>query len=383
MKVIPYSRQSIDQSDIQAVINVLKSDFLTCGPKIEEFENKLCKYTGAKFCVVLNSGTAALHAAYFALGLKPIDEIITSPITFAATSNAALYLGGKVKFADIDKKTGNIDLDKVEGLINQRTKILVPIHYAGYPIDMVKIKKLAKKYKLKVVEDACHALGAECKGNKVGNCKYGDASILSFHPVKHITTGEGGAVLTNNKDIYEKVKVFRTHGIVKDKEKLKSKNEGQWYHEMQELGFNYRMTDIQAGLGISQLSKLDKFIKARRKVAQIYKKEFKDNPYFDLQIEESEFKHAYHLFPIRLKDKYRENKKEIFRKLREAGLWVQVHYIPVYLHPYYQKLGYKKGLCPIAEDFYKRVISIPIYVGMKDEEVKRVVRIIYQILSKI
>jgi len=411
--MIPYSRQFIDEEDIEEVVKVLKSDFITQGPKIQEFEKKLAEYCGSKHAVVFNSGTSALHGAYFALGLRKGDEFITSPITFVATANAGLYLGVKPVFVDIEADTGNIDALKIEKKITKKTKLIVSVHFAGHPVDLQKIYTIARKYNLSIVEDACHALGAKYRRQKavsskqnkdkksedwikIGSCKYSDMTVLSFHPVKHITTGEGGAVLTNNEEYYKKLLMFRSHGITKDKAQFKVNAKDyikehlnlnlnnfnnldnlnsyfdDWYYEMQFLGYNYRMTDIQAALGTSQLKKLDSFVDRRRAIADCYNKAFRDNPYFDIPTEEDYAYSSYHLYPIRLKDKYKDKKRDIFSKLRKQGLGVQVHYIPVYLQPYYKELGYKKGLCPVAEDFYMREISIPVYPAMKDEDMKYV-----------
>jgi len=382
-KYIPYGKQFIDEDDIKAVIEVLKSDFITQGSKIHQFEEKLASYCGAKYAVVFNSGTSALHGAYFALGLSKNDEFITTPITFVATANAGLFIGAKPVFTDVEKDTGNINTDKIEEKITEKTKLISVVHYAGHPVDMERVYEIAKNYNLKILEDACHALEARYKGEKIGSCKYSDATVFSFHPVKHITTGEGGAVLTNNKEIYEKLLMFRNHGITKDKEKFLNESDGNWYYEMQFLGFNYRMTDIQASLGISQLKKLDDFIKKRRKIANIYNESFKNNPYFDLPAEKDYAFHSYHLYPIRLKDEYIKNKQKIFDNLRKEGIGVQVHYIPVYRQPYYKKLGYKKGLCPDAEDFYKREISLPIYPAMKKEDVEYVIEKVYTVFKEL
>jgi UDP-4-amino-4,6-dideoxy-L-N-acetyl-beta-L-altrosamine transaminase len=397
--MIPYSRQYIDEADIKAVVNVLRSDWITQGPKISEFENRLAVYCGSKFAIVFNSGTSALHGAYFALGLKKGDEFITSPITFAATSNAGLYLGAKPVFVDVEKHTGNIDSSKIKDMITNKTKLIVPVHYAGHPVDLKKISRIAKKYNLFVVEDACHALGAKYKEQrakskeqkkedwiKIGSSKYSDMTVLSFHPVKHITTGEGGAVLTNNEEFYKKLLMFRNHGITKNKSRFTihdSRFKGDWYYEMQFLGYNYRMTDIQAALGISQLKKLNAFVKRRREIAEIYNNAFKDNPYFDISYEKNYAFSSYHLYPIRLKNTYKDKKIEIFSKLRERGISVQTHYIPVYWHPYYKELGYKKGLCPVAEDFYQREISTPVYPSMKNSEKQHVISNIFETFQAI
>jgi len=379
-RFIPYGRQFIDEDDIKAVVEVLKSDFITQGPKIFEFEKKLAEYCGAKYAVVFNSGTSALHAAYFAIGLSQGDEFITSPITFVSTANAGIFLGAKPVFVDVEEDTGNIKSDFIEEKITNHTKLIVPVHYAGHPCDMKKIKEIADKYSLFVVEDACHALGAKYKDSKIGSCKYSDMTVFSFHPVKHITTGEGGAVLTNKEEFYEKLLMFRTHGITKTK--FENEPHGMWYYEMQFLGYNYRMTDIQAALGISQLRKLEKFIEKRRKIVQIYNKSFRNNPYFEIPIEKDYAFSAYHLYPIRLNNKYKQKKKKLFEELRKNNLGVQVHYIPVYWQPYYQKLGYKKGICPNAEDFYQREISIPLYPKMSDQDIKYVIEEIFEVFKE-
>ncbi len=382
---IPYNRQWIDEDDIKAVVEVLKSDWITQGPAIEKFEKVLADYCGVKYAVALSSGTAALHAAYFVSGIGLNDEIITSPVTFAATANAALYLGARPVFVDIEPDTGNINPGLVKKAITKKTKAIVPVHYGGHPVDLQSVYETAQKYNLLIIEDACHALGAKYKklkaegkrqnkGNdwiKAGSCKYSDMTVFSFHPVKHIATGEGGAVLTNNKEYYGKLLMFRSHGITK--KGFKNAPDGAWYYEMQLLGYNYRITDIQAALGISQMKKLEGFIARIREIAEKYGEAFAGNPYFNIPVEKDYASSAYHLYPIRLKDKYKNKKKIIFEKLRSEGLGVQVHYIPVYLQPYYQGLGYKKGLCPGAEDFYQREISIPLYPAMRDKDARHVI----------
>lgn len=366
---IPYSRQNISLKDILSVEKTLRSDFLTQGPKILEFENRIAKYVGAKYAVVVNSGTSALHTAYFASGLNNKNEFITSPMTFAATSNAGLYLRAKPIFVDIEKESGNIDASQIENKITKKTKLIVPIHYGGLPADLEKIYKLKKKYNLCVIEDACHSLGSKYKKSMIGDCRYSDMVVFSFHPVKHITTGEGGAIVTNNKEYYKKMLMFRSHGITKNKNVFINENSGDWYHEMQMLGFNYRITDFQAALGISQLKNLNKFIKRRREIADYYNNCFIDSRYFDYIKEKKESLSAYHLYPILIKKQYISLKNRIFDLMRKSKLGVQVHYIPVYRHPYYQNLGYKKGMCPRAEEFYQKEISIPIYPSMTKEEV--------------
>jgi UDP-4-amino-4,6-dideoxy-L-N-acetyl-beta-L-altrosamine transaminase len=377
-KFIPYGRHLIDKDDIGAVVKVLKSDWITQGPAIEKFEKALSEYCGSRYCVLFNSGTSALHAAYFASGLKKGDMFITSPISFVATANAGIYLGAKPVFADIEKDTGNIDVSEIEENISRRTRLIVPVHYAGHPADMDKIRHIAKKHKIHVIEDACHAIGSRYKNGKTGSCRYSDMTVFSFHPVKHITTGEGGAVLTNNKEYLRKLLLFRTHGITK--KGLVHKSEGAWYYEMHLLGFNYRITDFQAALGISQLKKLDRFTERRREIGETYKKAFQDNPFFNNPTERDYVRSSYHLYPIRLKKDYKNRRKEMFTKLREKKLGVQVHYIPIYLQPYYKTLGYKKGLCPAAEEFYQSEISIPIYPAMTDTMVKYVIKTIRALL---
>lgn len=396
-RAVPYGKQSIDNDDIQAVVEVLKSNFITQGPKIKEFEDKLAEYCGAKYAVAFNSGTSALHGAYFATGLSKDDEFITSPMTFAATSNAGVYLGARPIFVDIEEDTGNIDCEKIEGKITNKTKLIVPIHYAGHPCDMTKIKEIADKYNLKVVEDGCHALGAKLKVQSsrfkvqrstfnVGSCQFSDMTVFSFHPVKHITTGEGGAVLTNKQEYYEKLLMFRNHGITKDSSKFNVQSStfvGEWYYEMQLLGYNYRMTDIQAALGVSQLKKLDSFVEKRRGIVQKYNEIFVNNPYFELPVEKEYAYNSYHLYPIKLKDSLKQKKRELFNKLRECGVGVQVHYIPVYFHPFYQDLGYENGLCPKAEEFYRSEISLPIYPGMTNEELDFVVNKVQEVFESL
>ena len=378
MRKIPYGRQWIDEDDINAVVEVLKGDWITQGPKIEDFERALAKYVGAKYAVAFNSGTSALHGAMFAAGVKEGDEIITTPITFVATSNSALYVGAKPVFVDIDMKTYCIDAEKIEKAITGKTKAIVPVDLAGYPVDMKKIREIANKYNLVVIEDAAHALGARRYGKMVG--QEADMTMFSFHPVKHITTGEGGVIVTNKEEYYEKLKMFRTHGITKD-EKLLTKNDGPWYYEMHYLGYNYRITDIQCALGLSQLRKIEKFVERRNKIARMYDEAFKDNPLITIPPKppHEDSRHAYHIYPLLL-DK-RISKKEVFMKLREKGILCQIHYIPVHLQPYYrEKFGYKEGDFKNAEEYYRREITIPLYPKMTDEEVEYVIGCVKEIV---
>lgn len=370
-KIIPYGRQLIDEEDIQAVVDVLKSDFITTGPKISEFETAICKATGAKYSVAVSNGTAALHAACFAAGLGEGDEVITSPMTFAASANCVLYMGATPVFADIDKNTYNISPDEIRKKITNKTKAIIPVHFTGQPCSMDEILAIAQEYNLIIIEDGAHALGAEYKGRKIGSI--GDMTTFSFHPVKHITTGEGGAIVTDCKELYDKLILFRSHGITRENGKL-SKDEGSWYYEQKILGYNYRLTDIQAALGISQLKKLDMFLKKRRQFAASYDKAFKD---LDNIITPGQLEHtnsAWHLYIIQLKtEKLSTNRKAVYDALRQVNIGVNVHYIPVYYHPFYRRLGYKKGLCPVAENLYERFITLPLFPGMQEHDIEYII----------
>ena len=388
MKKIPYGHQYIDKDDINAVVKVLKSDWITQGPRIKEFEDALCKYTGAKYAVAVSSGTAALHIACLAAGIKKNNEVITSPITFVASANCVLYCGGKVVFTDVQEDTVNISPIEIEKRISKKTKAIIPVHFAGHPSDSEEIYYIAKKHNSIVIEDAAHALGAEYKSSKIGSCKYSDMAVFSFHPVKSITTGEGGAVLTNRKDLYEKLLMLRNHGITKNSSQLtahSSELRGAWYYEQQYLGFNYRITDFQCALGISQLKKLDKFIERRREIAQFYDEALSNIDQIELPVERKYVKSAWHLYIIRLKDqpKIEFKRRNILNYLRKSGIGVQVHYIPVYLHPYYQKLGYRRGICLHAEEFYQRAISIPLHYSMSNKDIQYVIDTIAKAVSKL
>lgn len=382
MKQIPYATQWIDDEDIRVVQKVLRSDYLTQGPQVEAFERAVCQYTGAKYAVAVNSGTSALHIACLAAGLKKGDEGITSPITFVASANAMLYCGAKPIFADVQSDTVCIDPKEIEKKMSKRTKVVIPVHFAGHPCDMQEIHKIAKKNKIIVIEDAAHALGAEYKGEKIGSCKYSDMTILSFHAVKHITTGEGGMVLTNDKKLYQLLRKLRTHGITRDP-KMTNGKRGAWYYEMNELGYNYRLTDVQCALGISQFKKLPAFLQKRRVIVRRYDEFFGKTEFASPLVARPYVDHAHHLYVIRFKsDKLRLSRKAVFDEYRKAGIMVNVHYIPVYYQPYYQNMGFRMGMCPGAEKYYDEALTLPLYPGLSKKAVDRVLSVTEEIFDK-
>lgn len=375
--MIPYGRQTIDQEDIDAVVEVLRSEWLTQGPSVTEFENSLATYCGVKYAVVFNNGTSALQAAYHAAGLVDGDEIVSSPLTFSATTNAALWFRAVPLFADIEEFTGNIDVGAVEKLISAKTRVIVPVDFAGHPAALESLMALAKSKNLIVLEDACHALGATCQGRRVGSIC--DMTVFSFHPVKSITTGEGGALLTDNPDFYERALRFRGHGIVRDG--FINNPPASWYHEMQTLGMNLRLTDFQCALGKSQLKKLPGFLERRRAVAGRYLQAFKGIPFLRAIRPLEEDESSWHLFVLVLEGPYAPMRNQIFESLRSRGIGVQLHYIPVYKHPFYQRLGYQEGNCPRAEDLSDRMISLPIFPALSESEQNVVIEAVKDVLQ--
>lgn len=379
-KYLSYGCQIIDEDDIKSVIDVLKGSYLTTGPSVKLFEEKVADYVGCKYAVAVSNGTAALHAACYAAGIKPGDEVITTPMTFAASANCVLYCGGKPVFADINPDTYNIDPKEIEKKITSKTKAIIPVDFTGQVVDLDKIREIADRYNLLIIEDAAHAIGTKYKGEKVGNIS--DMTEFSFHPVKTMTTGEGGLITTNSKELYDRLVLFRTHGITREKEFLSNKEEGPWYYEQIDLGYNYRITDIQCALGISQLNKLDKFIERRKELVKIYNEELSKIDGVILQKEEDFSDTARHLYIIKLElEKFKVGRKEIFEALQGENIGVNVHYLPVYLQPYYKKLGYEEGLCPKAEDLYNRMITLPLHVNMSDEDLKDVVSAVNKVLN--
>ena len=383
---LSYGKQWIDESDIQAVLEVLRSDFIVQGPKIAEFENKLCEVTGAKHCVVVSNGTAALQMSMAALDMAPGSEGITTPITFVATSNAMIYAGLEPVFVDVERDTHNINPNLIREKINERTRLIVPVHYAGQPADMEAIQNIAKEQDLYVIEDAAHAIGSRyADGTPVGNCKYSDLTIFSFHPVKTITTGQGGAITTNNTELYERLVQLRNHGITNQADRLINKDEvGPWYYEMQYMSFNFRMTDIQAALGISQLNKLNLFVERRRKIVERYNRAFESADFVDIPVERKGVYSAFHLYSPEFDfAAIGKSRKDVMLALKQHSIGTQVLYIPVHLQPYYRKrYGYSEGDFLEAERFYSRTLSLPLYPKLTDEQVDYVIDNVYEVMTE-
>ncbi len=369
-KVLPYGHQQIDEEDIREVVQVLKSDFLTTGPKVAELEDAIAHVAGARRAVAVSNGTAALHAAMYALGIKPGDEVIVPTMTFAASANCVVFQGGTPVFADVDPDTLLLDPEQAEAKITPRTRAIIAVDYAGQACQYDELRDIAKRHSLHLVADACHALGGSYRGRPVGSLA--DLSTFSFHPVKHITTGEGGMITTDNPEIAERMLLFRTHGISTDYKQREQ--HGSWYYEMVDLGYNYRITDFQCALGLSQLRKLPRFVQRRQEIARRYDSALRDIPGVKPLGLRADVSHVYHLYVVRLDTGYlRASRSEVFSALRAEGIGVNVHYIPVHLHPFYRRrFGGKEGDCPVAESAYEQIVSLPVFPGMSDADVEDV-----------
>ncbi len=385
--MIPYGKQDISQQDIDSVVDVLKSDFLTQGPQVPAFEYALTEHTGAQYALAVNSATSALHIACLALGLDEGDWLWTTPVTFVASANCGLYCGAKVDFVDIDSATYNMCPKKLEQkLITAKAtgtlpKVVVPVHLCGQPCDMESIAKLAKEYGFKVIEDASHAIGGRYQDQSIGNCEHSDITVFSFHPVKIVTTAEGGAALTNQKELADKMALLRSHGITRDPEMMTEASHGGWYYQQVDLGFNYRMTELQAALGVTQMQRLDEFVAARHVLSKRYNQMLSELPLvLPYQLENTYS--GLHLFVIRLKlDEISLTHKQVFDALRENGIGVNLHYIPVHTQPYYQAMGFTEGEFPESERYYQEAISLPMFHGMTEEQQNTVVRVVTEILT--
>lgn len=379
-KKIGYGHQYIDDADIQAVVDVLKSDYLTCGPKIDEAEAKLCEVTGAKHAVLIANGTAALHATCFAAGIGPGDEVITTPMTFAASANCALYCSGRPVFADINPETYNIDPESVEQHITDKTKAVVAVDFTGQAVETDRIREICEKHNLLFIEDAAHSLGTKYNGKPVGSLA--DMTEFSFHPVKTCTAGEGGAITTNDDELYKKLLLFRTHGITRNPAWMDKEAEGDWYYQQIDLGYNYRMTDMQAALLSSQLDKLELFAARRKELVKRYDEAFSQSPEITVQKEIPQSDTVRHLYILQFNlEMLRCTRREIFDALQAEGVGVNVHYIPTYTFPYYQQLGYKIGFCPNAEKLYERIVSIPLYYSLTNEQQDKVIEAVRKVVN--
>ncbi len=379
---LPYGRQSIDEDDIAAVVEVLRGDWLTQGPNIDAFESELAAAVGARFAVSFSNGTAALHAACAALGLGPGDEVITTPLTFSASANCARYVGAKPVLVDVDEACGTLSAKHLEAAIGSKTRAIIPVHYAGLPARMDLIHEIASKQGIPIIEDAAHALGARYPGGIVGDGRFSAMTMFSFHPVKHITTGEGGAIMTNDEVLRDGLRLFRSHGITRDPRRLSQPSPGPWYQEQVLLGYNYRLTDMQAALGRSQLRKLDRFVMRRRELAARYDRLFANVRGLRTFEKRDGYEHAYHLYVALIDfDVLGRDRGQVMTALREKGIGTQVHYVPVHHHPDFAYLGQKKGDFAVADSLYAQALSLPMFPAMTDDDVDRVVATLREVLG--
>lgn len=381
--MIYYGKQSVNEDDIQAVTEVLRSPLITQGPAVERFEKRMAGYCGAKYAVAVTSATAALHIACRAARLGVGDMLWTSPITFVASANCGRYCGADVDFVDIDDATYNMSVTELEKKLaaGKRPKVVVPVHLCGQSCDMERIQTLARHYGFTVIEDASHAVGATYKDTRVGSCRYSDMTVFSFHPVKIITSGEGGLVLTNRKDLYDKLVMLRTHAVVRDPAQMTHEPDGEWYYQQIDLGYNYRMTDFQAALGFSQMNRLEAFVARRREIAKRYDEMLRDLP-IRTPYQNPDTNSSWHLYVVRVdKGRVEKSKQTIFEEMREQGVQLNIHYIPVHLQPYYEKLGFKRGDFPVSERYYEEAFTLPIYYDLTDEEQDQVVSALKEVLS--
>jgi UDP-4-amino-4,6-dideoxy-N-acetyl-beta-L-altrosamine transaminase len=380
--MIPYGKHVVDEDDVDAVVEVLRNQFLTQGTVVPKFEQALCEYTGANHCVAVNSATSGLHVACLAAGVAAGDSVWTVPNSFVASANCALYCGATIDFVDIDLFTRNIDISALETKLqhaatqNRLPKALIVVHFSGLSCEMQTIQKLTQLYSIVLIEDAAHGLGGSYQQSKIGSCVYSDMAVLSFHPVKSITSAEGGAVLTNQSQLYQKLQLFAKHGVTKDPSQYQGESHGPWYYQQLELGYNYRLSDLHAALGLSQLSKLDVFIQKRSRLAKVYDNALADLP-LKLPVEEPQFKSAWHLYMVEL---IQHDRQHVYQQLHDKGVGVNVHYIPIHLQPYYQQLGFKQGDFPVSEHFYQNALTLPLFPSLTDIEQAKVIAVLHEVL---
>ncbi len=374
--MLPYGRHSIEASDVEAVTEALRSDWLTTGPEVDKFEKAVAERAGVDHAVSVTSGTAALHVAYAAAGIKPGDEIVTTPLTFVATAAGAALHGAKVRFADVDPATGNLDPAAAEALVNDRTKVVSGVDYAGVPVDSVALRDLAQRHDLLFLEDAAHSIGSTAHGKPVGSLA--DITTFSFFPTKNLTTAEGGAVVTSDADLAARARSFKNHGLVRDRSKQRYPDEGPWHQEVHDFGLNYRLPDVLCALGTNQLARLDQFVARRAEVKKAYDAALGDLEGVELPFQSEGTEPAWHLYPLRVPA---ERRRAIFESMREQGIGVQVNYIPAYWHPVFEDMGYKRGMCPVAEDYYRREISLPMFPGLTDSDVERVIEVTRKVVA--